>query len=60
MFFGAAEVDVEFVEVLKEDAEGGAFGHLGEGVHILGEALATIAILAIGAGDIGVGVVDIA
>ena len=59
MFFGATEMNVEFMEVLQEGAEGGAFGHLGEGVDILGEALATIAILAVGSWDIGVGVVDI-
>ena len=59
MFFGATEVDVEFVEVLKEGAEGGALRHLGEGVHILGEALATIAVLAVGTRNIGVRVVDI-
>ena len=60
MLFGATEVDVEFVEVLQEGAEGGAFGHLGEGVDILGEALAAIAVLAVGARNIGVGVVDVA
>ena len=60
MFFGATEVDVEFVEVLQEGAEGGALRHLGEGVDILREALAAIAVLAIRAGDIGVGVVDVA
>lgn len=59
MFFHATEVDVELVEVLQKGAEGGALGHLGKGVHILGEALATIAVLAVGAGDIGVGVVDV-
>ena len=59
MLFFATEMDVEFVEVLKQGAQGGAFGHLGEGVHILREALAAIAVLAVGAGDVGVCVVDI-
>ena len=59
MLFNATEVDVELVEVLQQGAEGGALGHLGEGVDILGEALATIAVFAVGARDVGVGVVDI-
>jgi len=60
MFFHATEVDVELVEVLQEGAEGGALGHLGKGVDILREALAAIAVLAIGSRDIGMGVVDVA
>lgn len=59
MFFHATEVDVELVEVLQEGAEGGALGHLGKGVHILGETLAAVAVLAVGTGDVGVGVVDV-
>ena len=34
MFFGATEVDVEFVEVFQERAERCAFGHFGEGIDI--------------------------
>ena len=60
MLLDAAEMDVEFVEVLEEGSEGGAFGHLGEGVDILGEAFTTIAKLAIGTRNVGMGVVDIA
>ena len=60
MLLYSAEVNVEFMQVLQEGAEGGALGHLGKGIDILGEALATIAELTIGTGDIGVGVVDIA
>ena len=60
MFFYATEMDVELMEVLQQGAEGGALGHLGKGIHILGEALASIAVLAVGTGDVGVGVVDIA
>ena len=48
------------MEVLKKGAERGTLGHLGKGIDVLGEALATITILTIGAGDIGVGVVDVA
>ena len=60
MFLEATEVDIELMQGCKEGAEGGALSHLGEGVDILGEALATIAKLAVGTGDIGVGVVDVA
>ena len=60
MFLYSTEMNVQLMEVLKQDAEGCAFGHLGKGVNILGEAFATIAELAIGAGNIGVGIVDIA
>lgn len=59
MLFFATEMDVEFVEVLKQGAEWRSFGHLGEGVHILGKALAAIAVLAVGAGNVGMGVIDI-
>ena len=60
MFLDSTEMDVELVEVLQQGAEGSAFGHLGEGVNILGEALATVAVLAVWSGDVGVGVVDVA
>lgn len=59
VFFKSAEVDVEFVERSKEGAEGGACGHLGKGVDVLGEALAAVTELAVGTGDVGVGVVDV-
>lgn len=59
MLLDATEVDVELMEGCEEGAEGGAFGHLGEGIDILGEALAPVAELAIRTWDIGVGVVDI-
>ena len=60
MFLHPTEMHVQLMQVLKQGAQRGALGHLSKGVHILGEALATIAILAIGARDIGVGVVDVA
>ena len=59
MFLYATEVDVELVEGCEEGAKGRALSHLGEGVDIFGETLATVAELAIGTGDVGVGVVDI-
>ena len=54
MFLDAAEVDIELVEGCEEGAEGCALSHLGEGVDILGEALAAVAELAIRSGYIGV------
>ena len=60
MLLKASEMNVKFVQVFQKDSKGRAFGHLGKGVDILGEALATVAELAVGARDIGVGVVDVA
>ena len=47
------------MQMLQECAERRSLRHHSEGVDIFGEALATIAVLAIGAGDVGVGVVDV-
>ena len=60
MLLDSTEVDVQLVEVFEEGAEWRSFGHLGEGVDILGEALAAVAIFAVGTGNIGVRVVDVA
>ena len=60
MLLHPTEVNVQLMQVLKQGAQGGALGHLGEGVHILGEALAAVAQLAVGAGHVGVRVVDVA
>ena len=60
MLLNPTEMHVELMEVLKQRTQGRAFGHLGEGVHILGEALAAVAQLAVGAGHVGVRVVDVA
>lgn len=54
------EMHIQLVQVLQQGSKGCALGHLGKGVDILGEALATVAKLAVGAGDVGVGVVDVA
>ena len=48
------------MQMFQQCSERSSFRHLGESVDILGEALATIAILAIEARNIGVGVVDVA
>ena len=60
MLLHSPEMHIQFVQVLQQGAQGRALGHLGEGVDVLGEALATIAELAVWTGDIGVGVVDVA
>lgn len=60
MLLKSAEMNIQFMHMLKECTERSALGHHGEGVDILREALATIAELAIRARDIGVGVVDVA
>ena len=59
MFLEAAEVDVKLVEWCKERAEGCSCCHLSKSIDILGEALATITKLAVGTGDVGVGVIDV-
>ena len=60
MLFKSTEMNIQLMQVLKEFTERRACGHLCESIHILWEALATIAELAIRTRDIGVGVVDIA
>lgn len=60
MFLKSTEVNVELVEWLKQLAERCPCGLLCEGIHILWEALATIAELTIRTRDISVGVVDVA
>ena len=56
MLLFSTEMHVELMQMLRQ----GAFGYFGEGVNILGEALAAVATLAIGTGHIGVRVVDVA
>lgn len=60
MFLNSSEMDIQLMEMLQKGAKRCAFGHLGEGVDVLGEALTTVAELAIGTRDVGVGIVDIA
>lgn len=55
----ATKVYVKLVERGKEDAEGGALGHLSEGVNILREALTAVTKLSIRSWDVGVGVIDV-
>ena len=52
-------MNIEFVEVLQEGAEGRALGHFGEGIYVLGEALSAISEFSIRTGNIGMGVVNI-
>ena len=60
MLFNASKVHIQLMQVLKQGAQGRTLGHLGKGIHILGEALATIAKLAVRTWDIGVRIIDIA
>ena len=60
MFLHPTEMHIQLMQMLQQRSKRRAFRHLGKGVHVLGEALATIAELAVGAGDIGVGIVDVA
>lgn len=60
MLLKSTEMHIQLVQWLKESAKRNASAHLGEGVDILREALATIAELTVRTGDIGVGVVDVA
>ena len=48
------------MQMLQQGAQRRTLGHLGEGVDILGEALAAVAQLAVGAGHVGMRVVDVA
>ncbi len=41
MLLYPTEMNVQLVQVLQQGSKGCAFCHLGEGVNILGEALAT-------------------
>ena len=60
MLFKSTEMNIQFMKVLKECTERCSLGHLCESIHILREALATIAELAVRTRDVGVGVVDVA
>ena len=60
MLLHAPEMHIQLVQVLQQGSKRRALGHLGEGVDVLGEALATVAELTVGTGDVGVGVVDVA
>ena len=59
MLLHSTEMDIQLVKMLQQSAKRCSLSHLGKGVDILGEALATVAKLAVRSGDIGVGVVDI-
>ena len=58
--FGAAKMDVEFVERGEERAERRALGHFRKGIDVLREALAAVTELAVRAGYVSVHVVDVA
>lgn len=60
MLLKAPEMDVEFVERGEQGAERRARRQLREGVHVLREALAAVAALAVRPRNVGVRVVDVA
>ena len=53
MFLKATEMDIQLVQVLQQCSQRRALGHLGKGIDILGEALATVTELTVGTGDVG-------
>lgn len=53
-------MNIEIMEWGEKSAEGVVFSELREGIDVFREALASVATLAIGAGHVGVGVVDVA
>ena len=59
MLLHSTEMYIQLMQVLQQGPKWRAFGHLGEGVDILGEAFTAITELAVGTGYVGVGVVDI-
>lgn len=60
MLLYSAKMHVQLMEMFQEGSQRRSLGHLSKSIDILGEALATVAELAVRTGDIGVGVVDIA
>ena len=52
MFFYPTEMHIQFVQVLEQCTERSTLCHLGKGVDILGEALATITELAVRSRDV--------
>ena len=48
MLLYPTEMHIQFVQVLQKGSERCALSHLSKGIHILGEALATVAKLAVG------------
>lgn len=60
MLFKSTEMNIQFMQVLKERSEGSACGHLGKRIHILRETLAVIAKLAVRSENVSMGVVDVA
>ena len=60
MLLHPTEMDIQLVQVLQQGSKGRTLGHLGKGIDILGEALATITEFTVRTRDVGVCVVDIA
>lgn len=60
MLLKPSEMNIQLMQVLKECTERSTCGHFCESIHILREALATIAELTIRSGNVSMGVVDVA
>ena len=60
MLFKTTEVNIQLMKMLQKRAERSAFCHLGESVHILREALSSIAELTVRTRNVSMRVVDIA
>lgn len=59
ILFHTPKMNIQLVQMLQQGAEGRVFGHLCEGIDILGKAFAAVAVFAIRTGDVGVGVIYI-
>ena len=59
MLLKSTEMNVQFMQMFKERSKRSACCHLGERIHVLREALATISKLAIRTGNVCMRVVDI-
>ena len=60
MFLDPAEMHIQLVQVLQQGTKRSALGHLCKCVDILWKTLTTVTELAVRAGDVCVGIVDIA
>ena len=60
MFLDSTEMNIEFVEMFEKSSQWRAFGHFCKSIHVLREALATIAKLAIWTRYVGVSFADVA
>ena len=60
MFLNPAEMHIQLMQMLQQCSKRRALRHFGEGIHVLGEALAAIAKLAIGTRNKSVSIINVA